>query len=355
MFFPIYSQTLISGIITDLESKLPLTNVIIENKNINQKSVLSDSLGRFQILANSSDVLSFSLLGYEPCQIFVSEILSNNNIKLKIQYFNLSSIEISNEDANQLLKKAAQNLMKKLCCNQQISYLWHGVDSEKNTREQREGHALISCKLTKADVKKGKIEGKLNLIELLHNYPLEKKNMNNSIFYKNERIINVEYFPLDTKYTQISSDFDVIMESSNDSIIELRAFPKKKEYYKSLTMRILKKDTTLISYIGQSVDSILLKRNYKRYGSTKFKLLDQDFYISYTNKNDVYFLEKFSHTVKISLIRNNVEQIFESKQDVLIVNKNETEESKSKIKLNRFSKQLFELPNTTEADFWKEY
>ncbi len=67
-YFPAYSQITFRGIVIDSASFEELPGVIIHVKS-SERRTISSAIGQFTILANHSDTLIISLLGYQPIEL----------------------------------------------------------------------------------------------------------------------------------------------------------------------------------------------------------------------------------------------------------------------------------------------
>ncbi len=103
------NRILIKGRITDYNSDLPLTAVVIK---CNNSVAISDTNGNYNILIPTLSQLKFSALGYLDKNVNIDLGKSVYDIQLKRKYFTLSDVEIKANKLNvdSIILKAADNV-----------------------------------------------------------------------------------------------------------------------------------------------------------------------------------------------------------------------------------------------------
>ena len=139
----LFSQTNISGIVLDEQTHEPIPYVVIyTNNQSNSRSILTDEQGRYHLIVNPFDSVYFQHLAYKFYAVSSNDLLQNGTVNLIPHTVELTDVSISPIDAQSLLKKAGQNLNKKLKEKDTRSYLFH-VEESNTLGKERELYALI--------------------------------------------------------------------------------------------------------------------------------------------------------------------------------------------------------------------
>ena len=135
----LYSQSKISGTVLDKETHEPIPFVVIYTNN---QSSVTDEQGRYHLMVERSDSIYFKHLAYNFYAVSSNDLLQNDTVNLIPHTVELTDVTISPIDALSLLKKAGQNLNKKLKEKDTRSYLFH-VEESNTLGKERELYALI--------------------------------------------------------------------------------------------------------------------------------------------------------------------------------------------------------------------
>jgi hypothetical protein len=266
-----------------------------------------------------------------------------------IEYL-LDGVTIMNEEADKILKKAISNLKVKY--TQNMTYLWHGNITEKNTGERKESYALFSSTAKKNPLKE-KMFLDLKLIQLNHLFNNVKET---NILKFNS--FGIEYFPNSiTQLNRYKKNTIIKKESDNDSLIFISCFSEKSKGRPSSSTDIVinKSDTILLIYKTTLPESASDSVEYLKKLFVNYKLIAKTLYLSVKKARDTYYFDradsKFIHSFK----SKNKEELIESENSVQAIPEWEITNSKSNKKLNGFSNQLFKLSATTTNRFWEKY
>jgi uncharacterized protein YeaC (DUF1315 family) len=340
------SQTRISGKVIDSETKEPIESVYIQNRNRPENSTLSDEKGLFSIVATLSDTIDLYRIGYKS-EIYIHKGMDDISVKMNPIEYLLDGVTITNEEADKILQKAISNL--KVRYTQNMTYLWHGNMTEKNTRERKESYALFSSTAKKNPLRE-KIFLDLKLIRLNHLL----NNAKESVFLK---LWGTEYFP--NSIMQLNSykkQTIVKKESDNDSLIFISCFSEKSKGKPSTSTDIIinKEDTVLLFYkktmpdfASDSVESLKLL-----YVSAKW--LSKTDYISVKKAGGAYYFDTVYFKSLLSYKVKKKEEIIEEENTLQAIPEWEIANLKNSKKLDGSSKQLFKLKATTTERFWEK-
>ncbi|GHT10453.1 hypothetical protein FACS189426_10700 [Bacteroidia bacterium] len=341
------SQTRISGKIIDSETKEPIESVYIQNRNHLGSYTLSDEKGLFSIVATLSDTIDLHRIGYQS-EFFIYKDLNSINVKMNPIEYLLDGVTIVNEEADKILQKAISNLKVKYIQN--MTYLWHGNMTEKNTMERKESYALFSSAAKKNPLKEKKFLD-LKLIQLNH---LLKNVKESNILKFNS--YGTEYFPNSiTLFSRYKKYTIIKKESDNDSLIFISCFSKKSKGRPSSSTDIVinKADTVLLIYKTTIPESASDSIEYRKKLFIRYKLIAKTLYLSVKKTGNTYYFDKADSKFIQSFKSRNKEELIESENSIQAMPEWKITDSKNSKKLNGFSNQLFKLPATTTDRFWE--
>jgi hypothetical protein len=297
--------------------------------------------------------LAINIESYSQDSIPSKVTVSESNEPVEYGYgpteYQLPEVVITVDKANEILKKAIYNLKNKYIRNVPISYLWHGIEEEKNKEEIRESYALYSTELNKINLEKNEIPFDIRLIGLNHIF----NNIQTAVMLKKGKF---QYHPTRIDGLENEKQYKIVKKnSSNDSLIFLHCIPVQ-QISNSVDIIINKSDTVLLSIKVLPLTAIdKTKMKYKKILYLKHKILDKSTYISVKEKEEGYYFDTIYSKVSISFLFGKREELIEIETKSVALPDRKTDVSKKDKKLTSFSNQLFKLPATTIDRFWEEY
>jgi hypothetical protein len=355
--FESFSQSLISGRVIDSETKEPIESVYIQNRNRPENSILSDKEGLFSIIVALSDTLDFHRIGY----VFNSYRYKKEgsvNIALKPTEYDLSEITITYGEANRILQKAIYNL-KANYVHEPLTYLWHGVETEKNKKEKKESYALYSAKLGKMNPHKIQIPFDLKLIELNH----PTNNVQTSKILERSQISTL-FHSIPVDWESIAK-FDNLLkvDSENDSLIFIKSKLNRIDEYTCNSIEfIVNKSDTVLSYLN-----ICIQFNHKNkeraYKKAKFLGINRFTYavdgmnvtLSIGKKGNAYYFKNVKLNSLISFLVDKKEELVEFENTTVFLNDTKGNTKQEYKKLQGHTEQLYKLEATTTDRFWEKF
>ena len=353
----LFSQTKISGIVLDEQTHEPIPYVVIyTNNQSNNRSILTDEQGHYHLIVNPSDSIYFQHLAYKFYAVSSNSLLQNDTVNLIPHTVELTDVTISPIDAQSLLKKAGQNLNKKLKEKDTRSYLFH-VEESSTLGKERELYALIDVTFNTYNP-----IGKF----YMWNYKLSQldkvKTCRQDDFYGKIRgAITVELFPFKSMNSK-SGDFIYSVQDIDSNYFTLKEtpmHPDKKHYHYAIYI-INKQDTVPAEVTFQSLsDTEQFTRktfrganfeNTNHFSSYKFEKEKETGYY--------YFQEvKNIGSFNVKTADSNYKVNFQTSAS--IVNKYPINQEITKINVRRqfrlYDKTLFEVDFPSPPGFWKQY
>jgi hypothetical protein len=264
--------------VTDAVSDRPIkdVNVTVLNKRV---VIQTDSKGHFEINCSPEDSIRFSHLTYNTVKLKGKELSAT--VLMLEKTFELTGVIISAETAGSLMKKAVNNLYNNLIINANIPYtLFHEDKADSNIVRTCNANMLL---VINGQNKNKSIKSKWYIAEMLSkkmdslfctSYPWTKDNLNLATDP------GVNFFL--KRYKKAEKDLLYEKEIDNDSLIVIRAFPKKTSKTGHLINRfyIDKKDTVFYKRITENSAPLKNEKiNYENniYGNRiiKFQALEE--------------------------------------------------------------------------------
>jgi hypothetical protein len=352
LFSALPAQTII-GSVFDNETNTPLINAAVSNRTHREFITFTDTSGGFAIAALPQHTIEVSYLGYKTVRLNGAQIVEHKNIYLTPVPVELPEIIVSPEACSLLLEKAINNLRKKLAINTKINYLWHGMEDVESTASVMESYALYDASVKR---KRNKIQSDMRLLQLNH---VSNQNIDSSYALKNN-LLNVEFHPVYFPVTKVLEEKEkyIMEKAEDDEAIIITCFPNKEgrntlSRASIITYTINKEDTILLSYIGQSIDSLMQKDTIQK-KEGRYTILNEQFGITFTTSLKGYYLEQTYHSVIILFDANGKKEIVRSMNTTAALN-GVPFSKKGQGKITGFSKQLHKQRANTFDKFWLEY
>jgi hypothetical protein len=358
-FLENFAQVTVSGKVIDMETKVPVEFVYIQNLNHPENTTISDTDGAFSIGIDSLDVLNFHRIGYVSGTHLCKDPQAIE-IQMKLADYQLQEVTITYEDASKIVEKAISNLRDKYIKGPLI-YLWHGIETELINKENKESYALYSADFSKIKSKKSEMFFDFQLSHLNH-YII---NVQNSKLLMNNTFVS-NYFPHIIHINQAKNYRITQTESENDSLIFITCSPKqikRGDYVPSFDIVINKSDTVLLSFSTLPLDSEAEKAATEQYKKAKFlffvtiaqyKLWKYIESFSVKKMNEYYYFDSFYSNILMSFLTDDGEELIEIENISNVVPDKQLFEIAPKKKLKRKS-NLFNLKTTTNDCFWEDY
>lgn len=346
IFCDSFSQNLFRGKVVNYESKEPVESAFIQNRNNPGQTALSDDEGLFSIIVKVNDTLDIFRIGYESLSL-VYNGGKEMNINLIAKEYDLPELTITNESAQEIVRKAIFNLKSNYIRNRAMTYLWHTIQSEEYYKEEQESYALFSAKLNKFNPKRKNIPFDFRLVDLFH-----LTNTIDTSYWR--RNINTELLP--TAIDLSGGSHKVIkVDSENDSLIAIQYIQLDNMGF-PIDLLINRQDSVLIFFHTKLpydptrfIQKIMLNMEI-----VNLYILEREVSIFIRKNEDSYYfyniyfktnlLHKYDRSDKIE------DLIYE--RHVKFVSESQVHNSKLK-KIN--NKSLFKLPATTTEHFWEKY
>jgi hypothetical protein len=290
------AQISYKGIVIDAVTDQPIkdVNITVLNKNVVTQT---DSKGHFAIVCSPNDSVKFSHVTYNTVKLKGKELTAT--IPMLEKTFELTGVIISAETAGGLLKKAINNLYSNLITTANIPYtLFHEDKADSNIVRTCHANMLLAINGQK---KNKSIKSKWYLVEMISkqmdslfcvSYPWTKDNFN----LATDPSIN---FFLKA-YRKADKTLLYEKEIDNDTLIVIRAFPKKSSKTGHLINRfhINKKDT--IFYQRTVENSAPLKNEKINYEGKIYKNRIMKFQAleKYTKGDAGYYCEHKSFRIE---------------------------------------------------------
>ncbi|MDR2144841.1 MAG: carboxypeptidase-like regulatory domain-containing protein [Tannerella sp.] len=347
-----FSQNTVSGTVIDSDTREPIENVVMQNRRNGNIFTYTDSEGHFSILSNVNDTLNVNIMGYEKVFFVCNDDTASTVIALHSVNYELPEVTITFENAMDILRKAFSNVLNNYS-KEELHYLWHGMEKEKNSDELMEGHALYSANWKKSDTKKNIINFDLNMIEINNNKQAEYT----SNILKNNRFSDHfhAYIPVlkltDREYRVVGK------ENVDDTLMIISFLPKdikNRIFVPKYEAVIDKTDTTLLSFSSENANPIAEDAEIEEYDKGKIlfltvlKLKVRDYTVKFqTKKTDAgYYFDNYYSRMLISFLVHDREELVESINESKRVYDVPQMKNKTKKVINS-SRQLFNLPSTT--------
>ena len=347
----LFSQLAVQNKITDSTTGLPVENAEIQNLSGKQNRTHSDEAGRFTVSGAPGDSLEFRCVGYRPRIVLLQEIQQMTSVKMKRNVYDLEEVVITVDDANLLLQKAEFNLKSKLLLNTEIPYLYHGMRRSTESESEVQMYTLFSSRLKKINPKKPQLPFQLNLIWKKESFASGP----DSTYLKKIPVL-CNYYPLDFTLKKIKNNYKVLLESYNDSVFSIVCKPKGNVSDTVFSFLISKEDTVLLSYqayfkseIPVHMKKIVIFADFYQYShSWKFNRWEDAYYISSVSLETIFsYYVKGRDKGRDDLITESIVVHALPESDIPFPSTGK--------KLNGRSRQLYEMKDTTEDDFWIPY
>jgi hypothetical protein len=262
----------------------------------------------------------------------------------------LNEVVVEPVQAEKLLRKACENLIKSYNTDKSgTSYLLH-IDESTSADGEREAYALIEANRTKPTNKKHLYWNiDLCLLDIL-------KNVNDSSFYLGKHPIYIGIFIKEFSIGSIKNYHCEISDNEDDKIT-IKLSPKKagRRYYRYYLYTINKSDTVLTGFVAQSYfnSADITSRKIKggdfqvlnHYSETQFVLNEH---------THLYNIHSMQHICKIRLSSTSHQNDINCSVTVLHV-KSLDNYPQEKKKIGRWDNILFKTDFPTSKDFWKKY
>jgi hypothetical protein len=246
----VIAQVSYKGIVIDAVTDQPIkdVNITISNKNV---IIQTDIKGCFEITCSPKDSIRFTHLTYNTVKLKGKEL--TNTVLMLEKTFELSGVIISAQTAGSLVKKAINNLYNNLIINANIPYtLFHEDKADSSIVRTCNANMLL---IINGQNKNKSLKNEWYIAEMISNqidslfctsYPWTKDNLN----LATDPAVN---FFL-KRYKKVDKSLLYEKETDNDSMIVIRAFPKKSSKDGDLINRfyINKKDTVFYKRITEN-------------------------------------------------------------------------------------------------------
>jgi hypothetical protein len=159
------AQRNVSGKVFDKETGEPVANVAILAGKGNRAAV-TDEKGHYSLeVSSSGETAHFKHLAYQAMEIKAGALFSQPDMYLIPDAIALSEVVVSPLRAEEILKKAAENLMTHFETRKNNFYLIH-LDETTSLGGEREAYALVDASLSRISRRLGTFSWKIHLLQL---------------------------------------------------------------------------------------------------------------------------------------------------------------------------------------------
>ena len=352
----LFSQSKISGTVLDKETHEPVPFVVIfTNNQSNNRSTLTDEQGHYHLIANQSDSVYFQHLAYNSYVVSSDDLLQNGTVNLIPHTVELTDVTISPTDALSLLKKAGQNLNKKLKEKDTHSYLFH-VDESNTLRKERELYALIDVTF-----KEYNSLGKFYVWDYNLSQLDKVKTGSQEDFYGKVDGLPIELFPFKSINPK-SGNYIYSIQDIDSNYFILKATPTHPnvKYYRYAIYTINKQDTVPVEITSQSLsDSEQFTR--ESFKGADFEMINHFASIKIVRDEETgnyYFKEVMNMgSFNVQTTDSNFKVDFQTSAFVLNNNPINRGDKKENVRrrLQLHDRTLFETDFPNSPGFWKQY
>jgi hypothetical protein len=344
-----FAQSKIEGYVIDNETRKPVYGVVVFTNEKGQ-ATMTDEQGRYFLDINLAGPIYFQHLAYDFLSTTSDSLLVNPNVRLVCHTVELSEIVISPLDAQLILDKAFENLVKNYFKKGLKSYLYH-IEESTNSGAEKEAYALVEATRILPNFKK----------RLLFNYHLilldKTKIRNESDFFVKDKPLKIEIFQRKIGIQAYSDKYIYELYDNSEETFVVKASPKHpdKKNYGYFLYTINKEDTVLLECMAQSYPD------------------SQELTLA---KVRGIFWQKLNHFGKINFVKDKISGLYALKEilflgEAKILNEKAITESfkitgyevtpaavfskVKKKKIKSWDNAIFESNFPNSPDFWKAY
>jgi len=308
------------------------------------------------LIVNPSDSVYFQHLAYKFYAVSSNSLLQNDTVNLIPHTVELADVTISPIDAQSLLKKAGQNLNKKLKEKDTRSYLFH-VEESSTLGKERELYALIDVTFNRYNS-----IGKFYMWDFKLSQLDRIKGGSQADFYgKIEKTMKVSLFPFKSINPK-SSDFIYSVQDIDSNYFILKAtpiHPNVKHYYYTV-YTINKQDTVPVEITSLSLsDSEQFTRQNFKDVNYEFINLFSTLKIVKDKETGYYFFGemKFIGSFNVKTVDSNYKVDFQTSASIVDKYKSNQVNINRKVGIlfQLFDYSLFEVDFPSSPGFWKQY
>jgi hypothetical protein len=348
------AQRNVSGKVFDKETGEPVPNVVVLTDK-GSRAAVTDEKGRYSLqISSSNETVHFKHLAYQLIEIQASHLFSQPDVYLIPDAIALSEVVVSPLRADELLKKAAENLMTRFETGKNNLYLFH-LDESTSLGGEREAYALVDISLSRISKRLGTFSWNLNLLQLDRTEQINKED-----FYVNEKQpFWIEFFP---KRGHISNknNFIYAFHKEDDEQFIIKASPKRlnRKHYRYQLYTINKTDTTLTEMLTQSYTNASELTFYEMRNKTKnWQTTNHFSNIRYAKdkQTGLYHLEKLVHSVGFKVGPDPVYTISLHESGSIVSAPPVRPAHYEPKKIQPYNYILFESDFPDSPGFWKKY